>query len=143
MIWPIGWQFPRGIDTKNLRQHFDFVTIPPKDQGVYTIRHEVRRDKIEAAELQKGERYTVSLTDKCLGTRWWAFASLEELEGTRFVGWRPETENAAKDENDIEDVSDEERARRQERDNTPWTMGEEPRMLAMVPELGEVEFAIT
>ena len=95
VIWPVGWLFARGIDTGDLRSHFDFVTSPPKEQGVYSVCHEVPRNKIEAAGLQVGERYSVSLTDKCLGTRWWTFASLEELEGVRLVAWRTQADDDA------------------------------------------------
>ncbi|MCJ1269981.1 hypothetical protein MMC22_009874 [Lobaria immixta] len=86
-IFPRGWP-QYHWDSEDLRKSWSFVTIPPRDQGFYSIRHEVPRDKIEAAKLQKRERYRVSLTNRCLGTRWWAFAGLEELEGVRLRAWR-------------------------------------------------------
>ena len=141
-IWPIGWDFPRGIDTDNLQHHFPFITIPPKDQGIYSVRHKIPLTKIKAAGLQKGERYAVSLTDKCLGTRWWTFGSLEELEGIRFVQWHAQADTDSEREFNPELVMGEERERKQRHGDTIGTMGEQPSMLAMVPELREVEFEV-
>lgn len=45
------------------------------------IRHQVDGPKIGEAGLKAGEKYRAELTDKCLGTRRWAFGSLEELGG--------------------------------------------------------------
>lgn len=39
----------------------------------------------------------MSLTNKCVGTRWWAFASLEELEGVRLRACRGRAEKAAEE----------------------------------------------
>ena len=41
-------------------------------------------DRIVEVGLVVGERYRVTLTEKGLGTRWWAFGSLDtELEGLK------------------------------------------------------------
>ena len=42
---------------------------------------------IEKIRLEAGERYQASLIDKCLGTSWWAFGSLDEFDGVRFRQW--------------------------------------------------------
>jgi hypothetical protein len=65
-----------------------FVTIPPLNQGVYTVRHEVPRFRIEEAMLEKGDAFRLSLSRKCLGTFWWYYGSLDELEGVRLRRWR-------------------------------------------------------
>ncbi|KAF2235387.1 hypothetical protein EV356DRAFT_566529 [Viridothelium virens] len=142
VISPFGHLFPRDIDTEDLRKHFPFVMIPPKDQGVYSIRHEVLRNKIEAADIQKGERYTVSLTDKCLGTRWWTFASLEDLEGVRFAQWQSQIDADAGGKFDPELTKEIKEEKEQKHGDMPVTMGEQPSMLAMVPEVGQVEFEV-
>lgn len=55
--------------------------------GILEIRHQVDVAKIVEARLKAGERYRASLTNKCLGTRWWAFGSLDEFDGVRFRQW--------------------------------------------------------
>jgi hypothetical protein len=42
------------------------------------------------------------LTDKCLGTYWWAFTSTAELEGFRLPIWRSQAE--------VDEEAEEERA---------------------------------
>ena len=104
------------------------------------------RHRIEAANLKKGERYRVSLTDKCLGTRWWSFASLDDLEGVRLRTWRSRAEEEA-EEAEIEGSGPEyreeiEREHREKYGTGPVTMGEDPWMLAMVAVCGQVEFEV-
>lgn len=82
------------------------------------------------------------MTDKCLGTRWWTFASLEELEGIRLAQWRSQTDIDAEEEFDSELATDKERERIQKHGDSPPIMGEQPSMLVMVPEVGEVEFKV-
>lgn len=124
------------------------MTIPPKNKGSYSVRHDVPRDKLEAADLQKGERYRVTLTNKCLGTRWWTYAGLEDLEGVRLRAWRtPAEEEEAKAEAeamraDPELYEEMERERQGKYGNGPVTMGEDPTMLAMVVDAGDVEFEV-
>lgn len=144
-IFPRGWP-QYHWDSKDLRRAWSFVTIPPRDQGSYSIRHEVPRDKIEAADLQKGERYRVSLTNKCLDTGWWAFAGLEELAGVRLRAWRgrageeAEEAEAEAERADVELYEEMERARKEKYRYRPVTIGEDPVMLAMEVEGEEVEF---
>ena len=79
------------------------MTVPAN--GKLETRHPVDGTKIAEAQLKAGERYQASLTDKCLGTSWWAFGSLEEFEGVRFRQWREgEVEERADDEGADEGV---------------------------------------
>lgn len=52
------------------------------------IRHRVDEAKIAEPGLEAGEICQASCTDKCLGTRWWAFESLEEFENVKFREWK-------------------------------------------------------
>jgi hypothetical protein len=122
-----------------LAWNWDFVTIPPPSQGVYTTQHQVRRAHIEAANLEKGERYRVKLSKKCLGTRWWSYGSLEELDGVRFRFWKDRDGNGKQIYGEPS-----ERDKQEEREkygDGPVTEGEQPEMLAIVPE-GDAEFEI-
>ena len=120
-IWPRGWPHYYW-DPEDLRDSFDLVTLRPDE--VLEVRHEVDREKIVAAEVKAGEKYRVELTDKGPGTRWWTFGSWEEVEGTRFRDWTDGGET----------VGEEEKGR--------YTMGEDPRNLALVVEKGEADFEI-
>lgn len=87
----------------------------------------------------------MALTNKCLGTRWWTFISLEGLEGVRLRAWRGRQEEEAEAEAERADpeLSEEMARERKERyGDGPVTMGENPEMLAMVVEGGEVEFEV-
>lgn len=87
----------------------------------------------------------MALTNKCLGTRWWAFASLEELEGIRLQAWRGQAEEEAEAEAERADpeLNEEmEKERKEKYGDVPVTMGEDPAMLAMIVEGGEVEFEV-
>ena len=84
----------------------------------------------------------MALTDKCLGARWWAFASLEELDGVRLRAWREPAEEAAETEADQELHEEMEREWSEKYGDELATAGENPMMLAMVMESEEVEFEI-
>lgn len=90
----------------------------------------------------------MSLTNLCLGTRWWAFTGLEELEGVRLRAWRGQAaEEAEAAEVEAEKADPElheemERERKEKYGERSVTMGEEPATLAMVVEGGEVEFEV-
>lgn len=44
---------------------------------------------MQGADVKNGERYKVFLTNKCLGTRWWGFGSLDEqFKGVKLRTWR-------------------------------------------------------
>ena len=148
-IFPRGWP-QYHWDSEDLRSAWAFVTIPPQNQGYYSVQHEIPRDKLEAADLKKGERYRVTLTNKCLGTRWWTYAGLEDLEGVRFRAWRAPAEEeeaeaeaeAARADLELNEETEMEREPREQHGDGPVTMGEDPTMLAMVVENGDVEFEI-
>jgi hypothetical protein len=115
----------------NLRESWEFITIPAR--GSISVKHEVPRNKISDTGVQKGEVYKVSLTNKCLGTRWWAFGNLQELgEGTRFRQWGAHSEENEDGDEECEG----------EYQNGMWMFGEMPNDLALVPEIGEVEFEV-
>ncbi|KAI9657560.1 MAG: hypothetical protein M1831_004176 [Alyxoria varia] len=148
-LWPLGWP-QYHWDPEDLRSAWEYMTIPARDQGSeVTVKHEVPRQKVEAAGVKTGERYKVSLTDKCLGARWWAFAGEGELERVRLRAWRaPEEEEAEAEEerglerDDPELYEEMMRERREKYADGPLSMGEEPDMLAMVVEVGEAEFEV-
>ncbi|KAJ9649474.1 hypothetical protein H2199_000249 [Coniosporium tulheliwenetii] len=133
-IWPHSW--PHYVwDGETLRDSWEFVTIEPGRS--LEVRHEVLRDKIAAAGLKTGERYQAAFTDKCLGTRWWMFGSLEEAEQMKFMWWGHERERETEEGWETEKVE-----REGEDENGRWTMGEKPDDLALVIEKGEAEFEI-
>jgi len=155
----LGW--PHYIwDREDLNSSWTFVTIPSPGQGSWSVRHEIRRDMITAANVQKGEKYRVAISNKCLGTRWWTFVSLKDLEGVRLRTWETVEESSMRVEEleiaDSKHKEDMERADPESREEIeymhkylygnrwdgPVTMGEDPFMLAMVLEIGEVEFEI-
>lgn len=120
-IGPRGW--PHYLwDPDNLRDSWDFVTVP--SDGRVEIKHQVDPAKIADAGLKSGEKYQASLTDRCLGTRWWAFGSLEELDGRRFQQWR---EGAPREGED---------------GNGRFLVGQRPDDLALVIEKGTTEFEV-
>jgi hypothetical protein len=145
-IWPRGYPQYR-FDGDDLPDHGDFITIPPKGILGISIRHEVPREAIRTANLKVGERYRVRLTDKCLGTRWWSCGAREDFpEGARLCSWKSQdTRDAeAEDENDLDDDirAELEDERREKYGDRPVKMSEEPELLALVPEVGEVEFEV-
>ena len=142
VVWPTGWPQYRW-DSEDLRDAWDFVTIPPPGQGSLEVRHEVPRGKIEAAGVVAGERYRVSLTDKCLGTWWFAFARLEELEGVRLSAWQSAEDDERMNKADPEYFEEQAKERREKFGDGPSSMGEDPSALAMVLESGEAGFSIT
>ncbi|KAL9097451.1 MAG: hypothetical protein Q9165_000347 [Trypethelium subeluteriae] len=117
-IFPRGWP-QYHWDPEDLRSVWSFVTIPPRGKGTYTAHLEVPCHRIEATHVQKGERYRVNMTNKCLGTRWWSFASLAELDGVRLRSWRSQ-----EDENDPETREEMDREQKERYGVGPATMGE-------------------
>ncbi len=109
--------------------------------GTLVIKHQVDPEKIVEARLEVGERYQASFTNKCLGTRWWAYGSLEEFEGVRFGQWRGEE---GKEEREGE--KEEREGRGTEAKELVYDgkllMGEMPDDLALVIEEGTAEFEI-
>ena len=88
---------------------------------------------IEAAGIEKGERYKVGLTNRCLGTRWWTFGDAEDegMKNVRFV----QRGQGVKEPEDREGTDEQ----------GGWSRGELPDELALVVEgedEGAVEFEI-
>lgn len=83
-----------------------------------------------------------------MGTRWWAYAGLEDLEGVRLRAWQTPAEEAEAESEaeamtaDPELYEEMERERREKYGDGPVAMGEDPTMLAMVVEGGDVEFEV-
>ena len=92
--------------------------------GILEVRHKVDATKIAEALLEKGERYQASFTHKCLGTKWWAFGSLEEFQDVKFRQWKEGEEGQGAD------------------DDGTFLMGEVPDDLALVIEKETAEFEI-
>lgn len=106
------------------------MTIPPQGQGELVIRHQISWEKIREADVRNGERYKVFLTNKCLGTRWCGFGSLEEqFKGVKLRTWRADGNEG--------DENSEEKGR-ELRENAMG--GERPEDLALVIESGHAEF---
>lgn len=142
---PRGWPQYRW-DPEDLPAWDQLITIPPLHQGTVSTTHRVPPELIAAAKVERGENYTVKLTDLCLGTRWYAFGTSDELQGKRLRSWRSkeDEEAAAEDEAALDDeTKDEMRVERQQLyGDRPAVSGEDPSSLAMVPEVGEVGFEI-
>lgn len=98
------------------------MTVPAG--GTLEIRHQVDPATIAEAGLKAGEKYRASFTNKCLGTRWWAFGSLDELENVRFRQWKDGEQQEGAD------------------DEGKYLMGEVPNVLALVIEKDMAEFEI-
>jgi hypothetical protein len=131
--WPRGWP-NYNTGERDLKKKFDFITIYDKHDPL-VIKHEVSRNKIERAGLQKGEKYKVALTDKALGTRWWTFGALGDYRGVEFREWCPESP-----ENQYE--SSDECLDKDPKETAPFTIGEDPAQFALIVEKGEAEFEI-
>ncbi|KAI9856596.1 MAG: hypothetical protein M1813_008856 [Trichoglossum hirsutum] len=125
----------------DLRKHWSFITIPPAPDSL-TISHEVPLDKILDARVQPGEKYRISLTDKALGTRWWAFGAVED--DARLGAWEDEEEdNGDREEAEVGGGEEGGLRRRERRDEAgKYVIGERPEDLELIVERGEVEFVV-
>jgi hypothetical protein len=131
-------------DPEDLQDTWMWITIPPRGQ-VWTIKLEVPRNLIEAADVEKGEKYVVKIGHRCLGTRWWTYGTLEELDGVRLRQWYQKSEKEEEErlnpslkrarDRDAQEIID-------KFGDGPTSIGEEPRMLAMVRENDGAEFEI-
>ncbi len=108
--------------------------------GTLVIKHQMDPEKVAEARLEVGEKYQASFTNKCLGTRWWAYGALEELEGVRFGQWRKEEEEES-DREEEESEGEGTEAKESVYDGK-LIVGEMPDDLALVIEEGTVEFEI-
>ncbi|MCJ1287406.1 hypothetical protein MMC26_006755 [Xylographa opegraphella] len=130
-VWPHGW--PHYIwNPLNLRRNLPFITLRPNEP--YEVKFEIKPEKIAAANPVVGEKYRVTITDKGLGTRWWAFGTWEDDPEMKYRRWReaeePEEEDGEGRDEDVEMAKGE------------YTIGEDPKDLALVLEKGEATFDI-
>lgn len=116
-------------DPDDLAASWDFVTIPAPDSAVpyLSITHEIPVGRVTEADLAVGERYRVSLTERGLGARWWAFGSLDaELNGLKLKQQRRFEMSTVGGEGEQDDGA----------------YGEKPGQLSLVVEGGGAEFDI-
>lgn len=144
-IWPRSWPQYRW-DSEDLPAHNELITIPALNEGSVSVKHRVPSELIAAAKVERGEKYTVKLTDLCLGTKWYTFGDADELRGKRLCSWRSkeDEEAAAEDDAALDDETREETRLERLRvyGDRSAVSGEDPSSLAMVPEVGEVEFEV-
>ena len=111
--------------------------------GALVVKHQVDPEKIAEAKLKVGEKYQASFTNKCLGTRWWAYGSLEDFEGVRFCQWRKEEEKEDSEREEEEEEREGEGTEAKESEhNGKMLMGEIPDELALVIQEETAEFEI-
>lgn len=108
--------------------------------GTLEIKHEVSPAKIAAAQVKSGEKYQALFTNKCLGTRWWAFGSLEEFKDVRFGQWKDEEEREREEGEGDENREAEKKGKGP--DEGKLFRGESPDDLALIIEVGTAEFEI-
>ena len=117
----------------NMADYCEFITIPSVESGTaITVRHTVPQEKILEAKLQKGEKYRIELSNKCLGTIWWMFGPDPRggREGVKLKEWI-----------DRED-DPEEWAEAIENDDENVFRGERYQDLALVDETEEATFEV-
>ena len=73
--------------SRDLRQSWDFLTIPPMSKGEIVVRHAVPREKIQffnpesppsSDRPDKGENFAIQPNPRALGTFWWRWGDLEQ-----------------------------------------------------------------
>ncbi|KAF2744582.1 hypothetical protein M011DRAFT_460864 [Sporormia fimetaria CBS 119925] len=138
-IWP--YSHFRLLAVKDMRETTKFVTVRPGE--TLQVKHEVPRDAILAAGLGKGERYRVEMTDIGLGTRWWRYGTLEEVEGKGLKPWAVGSD----DDEDCEDDDDDEEGdeavqEKAEKRAVEWVLSEDPQEFAFVIEKSDAEVEI-
>jgi hypothetical protein len=80
----------------------------------------------------------MKLSNMCLGTRWWCYGGMEELNGVRFRLWQ-----RREDGHPSQSLSEREQQKlRDTYGDGRVSEGEEPGLLALVPEGNGVEFEI-
>ncbi|KAM0723658.1 hypothetical protein Q7P37_000646 [Cladosporium fusiforme] len=141
-IWPRNWPQYQW-DSEDIPRTLGFATIPSQGNGTYVVKHQIPFDAIRDAKVEAGESYRVKLTDLCLGTLWWCFGASEDLEAQRLCAWQDTTAETEEDvEPDPELEAEIERERREKYGDRRVLHSENPAMLAMVPEVGEMEFDV-
>jgi hypothetical protein len=143
-IWP-NFHIPkcglRGSDLREYGDDGDFVTLEPMQP--LEVRHEVPRDKIDAAKLQSEEVYKAEMTDLGLATRWWMYGTMDYAQDKKFMRWSPRGV-----EGDRQYILDNMETLGEPPDDLMWEdsseyiMGGNPRTLGIVIEKGEAEFEV-
>jgi hypothetical protein len=146
-----------GLGGLDVRERGDFVTLQPGQS--LEIRHEIPRDKIDAAEVQGGEVYRSEITEFGLGTRWWMYGTMDDAGGKKFMGWsargveeerqyildKMKQEYEEMKEDYGEDEGEGEPPGLDDlilEDGSEYIMGEDPTTLGIIIEKGEAEFEV-
>ena len=125
--------YPRYIiESDNIADYWDFITIPSMDSGLtFTVQHSIPPKNLLEANLQKGEKYKVELSNKCLGTIWWMFGpDPRGKKGVKLKSWIDR------------ETEPEEWAEALENDDENVFRGERDPDLALVDETGGTIFEI-
>lgn len=122
----------RGRERDIRRNGWNFITLHPSTPLV--IKHEIKKEWIGRAGVQKGEKHKIKLMNKGLGTRCWCWADLSELEGKEFR-W-PGREGHFYGKWD----EDREKMKQEEKEGVKWIVGEDEKEVGIVVERGVVEF---
>lgn len=99
----------RPPDTPNLLEwpSMRFKTIPARDQGVLTIKHDLPLERmfryertLKPADIKPGEKFRVRMSSLRLNwVIWWAFGDLQgDLKGKRFAKWQLPDEEGQMDD---------------------------------------------
>lgn len=88
----------RGGFARNLREDWDFLTIPPASSGQeVVVEHSLQLNKLQFWQSKndgyrdevrphKGERFVIAPSEGALGTFWWRWGDMEEeLGGKKFM----------------------------------------------------------
>lgn len=92
---------------------------------------------VEKAEIVRGEVYRAVLTNRCLGAHWWGFGEIPKGGIGMWLSKRAEEEEEEEDEGEEELGEKLGKLSLAELDR-----GEEPDLLALVIESGEVDFEV-
>jgi hypothetical protein len=130
-----------GSRDLDVRVRWEFITLQPNQ--VIEHRHEIPREKIAAAELEKGEVYKAELTDLGLGTSWWMYGTMDDVGDKKFMRWSPRgVEGLRRYQTENEDWLGEPPDDVKWENSSEWFMGEDPSLLALVVEKNAAEFEI-
>lgn len=119
------------------------ITVPAN--GTASRELELYEGWIKAAEIKSGERYRLRFTYPRMGCLFWAYGTLEDLNGIRLRRWR-ETDSV--DEQDVHDEHHvdspdvvEAAIRARGYQDAPTTMGEPPSHICLITE-SEIEIEV-
>lgn len=114
------------------------ITVPANN--TFSKKLELYRGSIEAAAVQPGEQYRVNFTYPRMGTLFWTYGTLDDLEGIRLRSWRPPEHDHKQHQSDTDSDVDAAIKQRVYR-NAPTTIGEPREDFCFVTE-SSVEFEI-